>query len=105
MKQEVFFLTSRNHLIKFGMKASFSNQKVMAFQDLLVLTGSYLSNHKQLVVLNGKSSIWSSFSVGVPQGSVLFLVHINGPVENISSDAKLFADDTSLLTIVYDEVK
>ena len=40
---------------------------------------------------------------GVPQGSVLgplfFLVYVNDLVDNISSDAKLFADDTSLFTV------
>ena len=44
-------------------------------------------------------------TVGVPQGSVLgplFLVCINDLVDNISSDAKLFADHTSLFTVVYD---
>ena len=44
---------------------------------------------------------------GVTQGSVLgslfFLVYINNLVDNISADAKLFADDTSLFTVVYDE--
>ena len=74
---------------------------------LLVLIDSYLSNCKQRVVLNGKSSNWSPISAGVPQGSVLrplfFLVYINDLVENVSSDAKLFADDTSLFTVVYDE--
>ena len=43
----------------------------------------------------------------MPQGSVLgplfFLVYINDLVENVSSDTKLFADDTSLFTVVYDE--
>ena len=42
----------------------------------------------------------------MPQGSVLgplfFLVYINDLVDNISSDAKLFVDDTSLFTVVYD---
>ena len=56
--------------------------------------------------MNGKSSGWSSVTAGVPQGSVLgplfFLVYINDLVDNISSDAKLFADDTSLFTVVYD---
>ena len=59
------------------------------------------------MVLNGKSSNWSSIPTGVPQDSVLgplfFLVYINNLAENISYDAKLFADDTSLLTVVYDE--
>ena len=71
---------------------------------LLVLIDSYLSNCKQHVVLNGKSSNWSSIPAGVPQGSVLgplfFLVYINDLVEN---DEKLFADDTSLFTVVYVE--
>ena len=37
-------------------------------------------------------------------GSLFFLVYINELLENVSSDAKLLADDTSLFTIVYDEV-
>ena len=40
------------------------------------------------------------------QGSVLgplfFLIYINDLVDNISSEAKLFADDTSLCTVDYD---
>ena len=74
---------------------------------LLVLIVSYLSN-RQRVVLNGKTSVWSYISAGVPQGSVLrplfFLVYINNLVDDISSDAKLFADDTCLFTVVYDEI-
>ena len=42
----------------------------------------------------------------MPQGSVLgplfFLIYINDLVDNISSEAKLFSDDTSLFTVVYD---
>ena len=42
----------------------------------------------------------------VPQGSVLsppfFLAYINDLVDNISSETKLFADNTSLFTLVYD---
>ena len=37
-------------------------------------------------------------------GPLFFLVYINDLVDDLSSDAKLFADDTSLFTIVYDEI-
>ena len=59
------------------------------------------------MVLNGKCSKWSLITVGVPQGSVLghllFLVYINDLADNISSNAKSFADEISLFTVVYDE--
>ena len=74
---------------------------------LLLLVESYLSSHQQRVILNGKSSDWSFITAGVPQRSVLgplfFLIYINDLVDDVSSDAKLFADDTSLFTVVYDE--
>ena len=45
-------------------------------------------------------------TAGVPQGSVLgplfFSIYINDLVDNVSSEAKLFADDESLFTVVYD---
>ena len=74
---------------------------------LLLLIESYLSSRQQRVILNGKFSDWSFITAGVPQGSVLgplfFLIYINDLVDDVSSDAKLFADDTSLFTVVYDE--
>ena len=74
---------------------------------LLVLNESCLSSRQQRVILNGKSSDWSFITAGVPQGSVLgplfFLININDLVDDLGSDAKLFADDTSLFTVVYDE--
>ena len=48
----------------------------------------------------------SSITAGVPQGSVLgpllFLVYTNELVDNISSEEKLFADDASLFSVIYD---
>ena len=73
---------------------------------LFTVIKDFLNNRHQRVVLNGKSSIWSPIKAGVPQGSVLghllFLIYINDLVDNISSEAKLFADGTSMFTVVYD---
>ena len=73
---------------------------------LLSLIRDYLENRKQRVVLNGKSSQWASISAGVPQGSVLgplfFLAYINDLVDNIDCDVRMFANDTSLFSIVND---
>ena len=75
---------------------------------LLNLIKSFLSECYQRVVLNGKSSSWKPVLAGVPQGSVLgplfCLVYINDLVDNLASDVRLLADDTSLFTIVYDEI-
>ena len=62
-------------------------------------------NGKQRVVLNGQCSSWASITAGVPQGSLLgpllFLININGLSKNLSSNPKLFADDTSLFSVVH----
>ena len=67
---------------------------------------NFLSNRKQRVVLNGQVSAWGSVNAGVPQGStlgpLLFLICINGLPDNLSSNVKLFADDTSLFSVTHD---
>ena len=64
----------------------------------------FLSFKKQRVVLNGQASPWTSIEAGVPQGSILgpllFLIYINDLSDGLSTTAKLFADDTSLFSIV-----
>ena len=74
--------------------------------QLLSLTQSFLMDRKQRTVLNGQSSNWGDISAGVPQGFILgplfFLVYINDPTADLKCNVKLFADDTSLFTVVED---
>ena len=68
----------------------------------------FLTNRKQKVVLNGQSSSWTNVKAGVPQGSILgpllFLIYINDLADGLSSNTKLFADDTSLFSVIHDSV-
>ena len=72
--------------------------------NLLKLLRDFLSYRKQRVVLNSQHSSWDNANAGVPQGSVLglllFLIYINDLSNNLSSNCKLFADDTSLFSVV-----
>ena len=75
--------------------------------DLFNLLENHLSARLQRVILNGQTSSWRPVLAGVPQGSILgpllFLVYINDLPNGLKSNAKLFADDTSLFTIVKDK--
>ena len=74
--------------------------------QLLALLKDYLHGRQQRLVLNGQTSDWRKINSGVPQGSVLgpllFLIFINDLPDGITSLCKNFADDTSLLSKVYD---
>ena len=71
-----------------------------------LLLKSFLLSRKQRTVLNGQASTWGNISTGVPQrsilGPLLFLIYINDLTTNLKCSVKLFADDTSLFTIVQD---
>ena len=73
---------------------------------LLNLFSDFLEERYQRTVLNGESSDWKRIRARVPQGSVLgpllFLIYINDLADNIMSDVKLFADDTSVFNVVFD---
>ena len=64
----------------------------------------FLCSCKQRVVLNGQNSSWETANSGVPQGSnletSLFLNYISNLSSRVSSNCKLFADDTSLFSVV-----
>ena len=75
--------------------------------ELYHLLENYLSGNLQSVVLNGQTSLRRPVLSGVPQrsilGPLLFLIYINDLPDELKSNAKLFADDTSLFSIVKDE--
>ena len=56
--------------------------------------------------MNGQNSSWANVEAGVPQGSILsprlFLIYINDLPDNLSTNVKLCADDTSLFSVVHD---
>ena len=75
--------------------------------ELYNLLENYSSNRFQRVLLNRKASSWRLVLAGFPHGSILglllFLIYINDLPNELKSNEKLFADDTSLLTIVNDK--
>ena len=56
--------------------------------------------------MNGQYSSWFDVYVGVPQGSILgpllFLIYINDLSDGFKNECKLFADGTSLFSVVDD---
>ena len=75
--------------------------------ELCNLLENYLLGRLQRVILNGQTSSWRTILAGAPQESILgpflFLIYINYLPNELKSSVKLFADDTSLFTIVKDE--
>ena len=61
---------------------------------------SYLTERKEFVSINGKNSLLTAVTLGVPQGSILgpllFLLYINDLPLVSKLFALLFADDTTL---------
>ena len=57
-------------------------------------------------MLNGQSSSWTNANAGVLQRFILcpllFLIYINDLSDGLSSNAKLFSDDTSLFSVGHD---
>ena len=72
--------------------------------NLFKLLKSFLNNRSQRVALNVQYSVWKLVTAGVPQGSVqdplFFLIYINDLPLGLTTNVKLFEDDTSLLSAV-----
>ena len=63
-----------------------------------------MHRRQQRVIIHGVNSQWGIIPAGVPQGAtlgpMLLLIYVNDITENINSNIKLFADDTSLYVTV-----
>ena len=68
--------------------------------NLLNVITDFLYQRKQRIVLNGQHLSWANVEAAVPQGSILgplfFLIYMNDLSDGLTSNPKLFADDTSL---------
>ena len=55
---------------------------------------------------NYQNSSWTNIHAGVPQASILalllFLIFVNDLSDNLTSNVKLFAENTSLFQVVHD---
>ena len=108
LKLGVSALTYLRLWTKFGIKISLNKLKRTGLVgNLLTTLADFLKDRKQRAVLNGQNSPWVSVEAGVPQGSILgqllFLIYINDVSENLVSNPKLFVDDTSLFSIIFDK--
>ena len=69
-----------------------------------MLSPIFCIREKKRVVLNGQHSSWFNVQAGIPQGSILgplfFPIYINDLSDGLNSNPKLFADDTSLFSVV-----
>ena len=83
----------------------FKLERIGISGNLLSLVRGFLSNRFQRVVVKDQCSSWSPVLDGVPRGSILgqlyFMIYISDLPDNLQSTAKLFADDTSLFSTMY----
>ena len=69
--------------------------------NLLKTAKDFLANRYERVVLNGQVSKWFAVHARAPHSSMLyplFLIYINDLLKELSSNPRLFSDDTSLFS-------
>ena len=70
------------------------------------ILNDFLTSRKQRVILNGQCSSWVDIRTGEPQGSILgpllILIYVSDLSNDLKSECKLFADDTSLFSVAHD---
>ena len=75
--------------------------------NLLNWLTHFIVGRKQRVSFSGHFSPWTMVTSGVPQGSVLgpvlFLAYRNDITTGVRSNMRLFADDSKVYRIIYDE--
>ena len=99
---EAIFLDIEGAFDKIWHKGLIAKLNQICIEGKLLKTfQSYLTNRKQIVVIDGHKSNIENITAGCPQGSklgpILFLIFINDIQKDIESEILLFADDTSLL--------
>ena len=84
----------------------FKQKQKGIFGKVLSVLFDFLKGKKGRVTWSVPVSSWISVILRVPQGSVFapfaFFVYINDLANGLSSNAKLFADDTSLFSVIHD---
>ena len=73
--------------------------------ELSNLSWDFLRTRKQRLVLNGQFSMWTNVNARVRQGLILgplfCLIYVNDLADELSSNTKSFADDTSLFSVLH----
>ena len=107
LKLEVFFYISKafDKVWHEGLIPKLNQYWIL--ENLLCLIKCFLKNRKRRVLLNGEISSWTNALAGVSQGFILgplfFLIYINDLSNDLSSNPKLFADDTSPFSVEHDK--
>ena len=76
-------------------------EQALVTENWLKLFESYLSNRRQVVVIDGVKSDVLPLKAGIPQGSklgpILFILYISDIHLDLESEVLIYADDTTLL--------